>query len=162
MTFIHQSNTLLTEDLSMWEMNCLLSEWKDNYAAWRTLQALFIFVVLVIWHSGGEGLNKSLHIPRVYFKRFLPVSNLVSLCGNKFKFQYLIILSPFRAFQGQWNKQFKWRMTIPAGRRRTTWLFYNWWWWWWWWWWRWRWRWRWWIINNLYYLMSTFMYTDHL
>ncbi|CAH3026740.1 unnamed protein product, partial [Porites evermanni] len=27
---------------------------------------------------GGEGLNKSLHIPRVYFKRFLPVSNLVS------------------------------------------------------------------------------------
>ena len=154
MTFIHQSNTLLTEDLSMWEMNSLLSEWNDNYAAWRTLQGLFIFVVLVIWHSGGEGLNKSLHIPRVYFKRFLPVSNLVSLCGNKFKFQYLIILSPFRAFQGQWNKQFKWRMTIPAGKRKTTWLFYKWWWWWWWWWW--------WIINNLYYLMSTFMYTDHL
>ncbi|KAM7446109.1 Methyltransferase-like protein 17 [Porites harrisoni] len=27
---------------------------------------------------GGEGLNKSLHIPRVYFKRFLPVSNLIT------------------------------------------------------------------------------------
>lgn len=30
MAFIHQTNTLLSEDLSMWSMNSLLSEWNDN------------------------------------------------------------------------------------------------------------------------------------
>ena len=38
------------------------------------------FLLLIFVLSGGEGFSKSLHIPRVYFKRFLPVSNLVGLC----------------------------------------------------------------------------------
>ena len=37
------------------------------------------FFVVLILNTGGEGLKHSLHIPGVYFKRFLPVSNLVSL-----------------------------------------------------------------------------------
>ena len=37
-----------------------------------------LFVVLIL-NTGGEGLKHSLHIPGIYFKRFLPVSNLVSL-----------------------------------------------------------------------------------
>ena len=40
-----------------------------------------VFVVLIL-NTGGEGLKHSLHIPGVYFKRFLPVSNLVSLDYN--------------------------------------------------------------------------------
>ena len=39
---------------------------------------MYFFVVLIL-NTGGEGLKHSLHIPGVYFKRFLPVSNLVSL-----------------------------------------------------------------------------------
>ena len=37
------------------------------------------FFDVLILNTGGEGLKHSLHIPGVYFKRFLPVSNLVSL-----------------------------------------------------------------------------------
>lgn len=33
--------------------------------------------IVLIFFSGGEEAKDSLHIPRVYFKRFLPVSNLV-------------------------------------------------------------------------------------
>ena len=36
-----------------------------------------LLLVLIFFFSGGEETKDSLHIPRVYFKRFLPVSNLV-------------------------------------------------------------------------------------
>ena len=39
---------------------------------------LFLFF---LFPKGGEGSKNSLHIPRVYFKRFLPVSNLVGTDG---------------------------------------------------------------------------------
>ena len=34
-------------------------------------------VYLLVYNAGGEGFKSPLHIPRVYFKRFLPVSNKV-------------------------------------------------------------------------------------
>ena len=38
---------------------------------------LILLFLFFLFPKGGEGSKNSLHIPRVYFKRFLPVSNLV-------------------------------------------------------------------------------------
>ena len=38
---------------------------------------LCLSLLIYILFPGGDGFKNPLHIPQVYFKRFLPVSNLV-------------------------------------------------------------------------------------
>ena len=58
---------------------------RQKYSIHMFKDLLFVFLV----NAGGEGLKHSLHIPGVYFKRFLPVSNLVSLnLDQKYSFSF--------------------------------------------------------------------------